>query len=799
VDVQKGWSPVGTFTWEFSVNSKMDSHLNTNIPEDYNEAETRVLINEALRSASWKFPNNMRLEYKITDGRVHIDEDGEAVREKARFADYLLFAPNGKPLAVVEAKRIGKLGATGIQQAIEYARLIDAPFAYSSNGKEFEYYCMANAEQDTISMQSFPTQAELWQRYCESQSYTPEQLEIVSKPYYNDADGKEPRYYQRIVIDKVLDAYARGQKRMMFVMATGTGKTYTAFQILYRILQSSVNSDIRILYLADRNILIDQTMTQDFKPFGKKMVKIEQRSASKSHEIFMSLYHQLVEYNLPEGAPQPYEQFNRDFFDIIMIDECHRGSARYNSEWRKILDYFSSATQIGMTATPKDDKDENNSNIGYFGDPLYTYSLKQGIDDGFLAPYRITKVHINTDTDGYTLTEEEAACFEGKKAGDKFYQDNLPRDLGIEGHYFVAAKRITKMLEEIGPMTKSIIFCDEEIDAQEMRKALIHYNQQRQVENQNKYIMRITASDNEGKKEITNFISKNSPIPTVVTTSQLLSTGVDTKTVGLVVLYRNITSMTEFKQIIGRGTRIVENHKYYFDILDFRGATDLFFDPAFDGDPEPPTHTGNGGGKKTKPKPKPKIYKPIFSGDGRDIFIDHESKMVLGKDGKPITTSYIDYTATHFLNVFSSLDDFLQKWNAAERKKAIVELLEEEGVDFGQLRSLYPEQFKDRDIFDIILNIAFRQQMLSRRERARRVKEKKLLERYSGDARRVLEILIETYATHGILAFENQEALKVSEIAQIGTPLHIKKTLFGGQSEYKALIREIEEIFYQIA
>lgn len=765
---------------------------------EVNETETRELITDSLKKAGWQLHKNMRYEYKITDGRVHINEDDEAVREKALYADYLLFAPNGKPLAVVEAKREGQLEGTGIQQAIKYATLLDAPFAFSSNGKSFEFYCLATAQEESFDMDSFPTQKALWERFCTNQNYTSEQLEIVEKPYYNDADGREPRYYQRIVIDRVIDAFARGQKRMMFVMATGTGKTYTAFQILYRLLQSSKSSNMRILYLADRNVLIDQTMLQDFKPFGKKMVKIEQRSANQSHEIFMSLYQQLVEYNLPEGAPQPYEQFNRDFFDIIMVDECHRGSAKANSEWRKILDYFNSATQIGMTATPRDDQDANSSNIGYFGEPLYTYSLKQGIQDGFLAPYRITQVFINVDTDGYLLSDLEASVMTDKKGGDYIFQKDLPRDVGVENHYLVAAKRITDMLEEIGPMTKTIVFCDEEIDAAHMRSALIHYNQARQVEHQNKYIMRITASDTEGKKEITNFISKNCPVPTVVTTSQLLSTGVDTKTVGLIVLYRTITSMTEFKQIIGRGTRIVEDRKYYFDILDFRGATQLFFDPAFDGDPEPPTRPGKDKNKKKKQKSlSSPARKPIITGDGQEILIDHETKMVLDKDGKPLTTSYIEYSCNHLHNIFSSLDDFLKQWNAAERKQAIVDIIEKEGIDLTELRRLYPEQFDGRDIFDIICNVAFKQQMMTRKDRAGRVKEKKLLDRFSGDARRVLEILIDTYATQGILAFENQDALKVSEIAKIGTPFFIKTTLFGGSASYKSLINEIESIFYQ--
>lgn len=762
-----------------------------------NETETRELITDSLKNSSWQLHKNMRYEYKITDGRVHIDEEDDVSREKALYADYLLFAPNGKPLAVVEAKREGYLEGTGIQQAIKYATLLDAPFAFSSNGHSFESYCLSTAVEESLDMDEFPTQQSLWEKYCTNQNYTSEQIEIVEKPYYNDADGREPRYYQRIVIDRVIDAFAKGQKRMMFVMATGTGKTYTAFQILYRLLQTSKSSNMRILYLADRNVLIDQTMQQDFKPFGKKMVKIEQRSAEQSHEIFMSLYHQLVEYNLPEGAPQPYEQFNKDFFDIIMVDECHRGSARANSEWRKILDYFNSATQIGMTATPRDDQDANNSNLAYFGEPLYTYSLKQGIQDGFLAPYRVTQVFINVDDEGYELNTYEASALPDKKIGDKVYQADLPRNIGIEEHYLVVAKRITDMLEEIGPMTKTIVFCDEEIDALHMRSALIYYNQTRQVENQNKYVMRITASDAEGKKEITNFISKNCPTPTVVTTSQLLSTGVDTKTVGLIVLYRKINSMTEFKQIIGRGTRIVENRKYYFDILDFRGATQMFFDPDFDGDPEPPTRTGSEKKKKKKKKPNPQAArKPIITGDGQDIYIDHETKMVLDKDGKPLTTSYIEYSHNLFKNIFSSLDDFIQKWSSVERKQTIVDLIEKEGIDFTELRKLYPEQFDGRDIFDIICNVAFKQQMMFRKERAARVKEKKLLEKFSGDARKVLEILIDKYANEGILAFENQDALKVSELAKIGTPIYIKN-LFGGTVKYKSLISEIESIIYQ--
>ena len=764
------------------------------LDNDFNETETREFITDALKSKGWKLKLNMRYEYKITDGRVQIDEDGDSFRDEALFADYLLFAPNNQPLCVVEAKRANQIEGTGIQQAINYSNLLNAPFAASSNGKSFVFTSLLNGHEEELSMDEFPTQAELWQKFVQLKRYTPEQIEIISKDYYHDVNGKEPRYYQRAVIDKVVEAYAKGVKRMMFVMATGTGKTYTAFQILHRLMQTASGNNLRILYLADRNVLIDQTMDQDFKPFGNKMIKIENRTASKSYEIFMSLYQQLVEYNLTPGAPQPYEQFNPNYFDIIMIDECHRGSAKKNSEWRKILDYFSGAVQIGMTATPKDDADSDNSNISYFGKPLYTYSLKQGIEDGFLAPYRVTKVHINVDG-GMVINEKDAEESKGKlEVGQTVEKKDFALLLGIEKHYTVAAKRITQFLENIGPMTKTIVFCDEEIDAAKMRSALIKENETRQAENHNEYIMRITASDTEGKKHIGDFISKNVPTPTVVTTSQLLSTGVDTKAVGLIVLYRNITSMTEFKQIIGRGTRIVEEKKYYFDILDFRNATELFFDPAFDGDPLPPAGPGNKNKPKRKKPPKPEP-KPIITGDGHEIYIDSETKMVLNKGGKPMTVSYIEFSKEKLNTLYSSLEDFLTQWNQAERKQIIVDQMAKAGIKIDELMNHYPEKFQSRDIFDIIVNVAFNEPMLYRTERAKRIKEKNFLEKFQGDAKRVLEVLMQTYADQGILAFEENEALKNNELQDLGTPIFIK-SLFGGKDQFKKVIRDIEEILY---
>ena len=765
------------------------------LDDDFNETETREFITDALKAKGWKLKLNMRYEYKITDGRVQIDEDGDSSRDKPLYADYLLYAPNNQPLCVVEAKRVNQIEGTGIQQAINYSNLLRAPFAASSNGKSFVFTSLLNGHEEEFSMKEFPSQTELWQKFVQLKKYTPEQIEIISKDYYHDVNGKEPRYYQRAVIDLVVEAYARGVKRMMFVMATGTGKTYTAFQILHRLMQSVVGNNMRILYLADRNVLIDQTMDQDFKPFGNKMIKIENRTASTSYEIFMSLYQQLVEYNLTPGAPQPYEQFNPNYFDIIMIDECHRGSAKKNSEWRKILDYFSGAVQIGMTATPRDDADSDNSNISYFGKPLYTYSLKQGIEDGFLAPYRVTKVHINVDG-GMVINEKDAAESKGKlQVGQTVEKKDFALKLGIEKHYELAAKRITQFLEKIGPMTKTIVFCDEEIDAAKMRTALIHENEDRQAENHNEYIMRITASDTEGKKHIDDFISKNVPTPTVVTTSQLLSTGVDTKAVGLIVLYRNITSMTEFKQIIGRGTRIVEEKKYYFDILDFRNASEMFFEPAFDGEPISPEGSGGKSPHKSKKKTNKPDPKPIITGDGHEIYIDSETKMVLDKDGKPMTVSYIEYSKEQLNTLYSSLDDFLIQWNQAERKQIIVDQMAKAGVSLDELRNHYPEKFQSRDIFDIIVNIAFNEPMLYRSERAKRIKEKNFLEKFQGDAKRVLEVLMQTYADQGILAFEENEALKAHELQDLGTPIFIK-SLFGGKDQFKKVIRDIEEILY---
>lgn len=768
--------------------------MDDSLDNSFNETETREIITDALKSKGWKLKLNMRYEYKITDGRVQIDDDGESFREQPLFADYLLFAPNNQPLCVLEAKRAKKFEGTGIQQAINYCNLLNAPFAASSNGKSFVFTSLLNGHEEEFSMDHFPTQAELWQKFVQLKKYTPEQIEIISKDYYHDVNGKEPRYYQRAVIDKVVEAYARGVKRMMFVMATGTGKTYTAFQILHRLMQSAVGNNMRVLYLADRNVLIDQTMDQDFKPFGNKMIKIENRTASTSYEIFMSLYQQLVEYNLTPGAPQPYEQFNPNYFDVIMIDECHRGSAKKNSEWRKILDYFSGAVQIGMTATPKDDADSDNSNISYFGEPLYTYSLKQGIEDGFLAPYRVTKVHINVDG-GMDINEEDSSQSGGKlEVGQTIEKKDLALKLGIKKHYMVAAERITKFLEKIGPMTKTIVFCDEEIDAAQMRSALIHFNESRQAENQNKYIMRITSNDTEGKKHISDFISKNVPTPTIVTTSQLLSTGVDTKAVGLIVLYRNVSSMTEFKQIIGRGTRIVEEKKYYFDILDFRNVSELFFDPAFDGDPLPPEGPGNKNKPKRKKSPKSEP-KPIITGDGHEIYIDNETKMVLDEHGKPMTVSYIEFSKEKLSTLYSSLDDFLSQWNKVERKQIIVDQMEKVGIKIDELCNHYPEKFQSRDIFDIIVNVAFNEPMLYRTERAKRIKEKNFLEKFQGDAKRVLEVLVQTYADQGILAFEENEALKAHELQDLGTPIFIK-SLFGGKDQFKKVIRDIEKILY---
>ena len=759
--------------------------------------------------AGW-LPGNIRMEYSFTDGRILFVGKMHHKKQPKR-ADYLLFDGNiNSPLAIVEAKAAESDLTKGIQQAIEYADMLDVPFAYSSNGLGFREHDRLTGKEREFSLDNFPTLQELKERVAVAKKLTAEQQEAISTPYFIDQYSHEPRYYQRIAINRTIEAIAKGEPRILLVMATGTGKTFTAFQIIWRLHKCGMKK--RILYLADRNVLIDQTMQQDFKPFQKIMTKVQGRQLDSAYEIHMALYQQLVSTD-PE-KPDPFTQFNPDFFDLVIIDECHRGSAKENSTWRKVLNYFSSATQIGLTATPKDDGDA--SNIDYFGHPIYTYSLKQGIEDGFLAPYRVTKSFINTDLDGFEPRESDLVALGTKDLQDFYSRKDFGREITIQLRQKIVAKRITDKLHELGRYTKTIIFCPDIDEAGIMRDLLINMNHDL-VKKDSRYIMRITSDDYEGKRQLDNFIDPESVYPTIVTTSELLSTGVDCKTCGLIVIDKEIESMTNFKQIIGRGTRLFPSKgKFMFDILDFRQATDLFHDPEFDGDTlEDPIdggdeggdggnggggNGGNGGiiidppgpGKGGKKGPKQK--KAVFK--GHNIEIVRETVSVIGADGKTLeTTNLIDFTRKNIKQQYASLEDFLKRWNKETRKQIIIDELKEYDVLIDAVKEANPA-LNDSDVFDVICHVAYGQKPLTRKERAENVKKRNYFAKYEGKAREVLEALLEKYADQGILNMENLDTLKLNPFAQIGSPVKIVK-LFGGKEQYFAAISELERQLYQ--
>lgn len=763
--------------------------------KDLKEQEIRTkYITPALNDKGWDVPTNMREEYYFTDGRVlvvgklHKQADGKK-------ADYLLFHA-GKPIAVVEAKDNNHPVSGGIQQAIDYAQILDVPFAYSSNGDAFLEHDFTTGNETEISLDAFPTEGVLYQRYLDSKKYTPLEQKIVETPYYVDVYSHEPRYYQRIAVDRTVEAIARGQQRVLIVMATGTGKTYTAFQIIHRLHQSGAKK--KILYLADRNILIDQTMSQDFKPFKKFMTKIKSTSngidkIDTSYEIYMALYHQLVGR---EGEPDPFTEVAPSFFDLIIVDECHRGSAKDDSAWRKILEYFNSAAQIGLTATPK--ADEGANNLDYFGNPIYTYSLLQGINDGFLAPYRVTNSFLNVDMQGWT-PEEGEEDLKGQEIESKLYQrQDFGKNLAIKLRREVVARRITRMLHDIGRMTKTIVFCPDIEEAAEMRTLLVDLNADMCKKNPF-YVTRIVGEDKEGKKQLDNFISVDEPYPVIVTTSELLSTGVDCKTCGLIVIDKEIGSMTEFKQIIGRGTRLRKDKgKWHLEILDFRNATAKFKDPNFDGDPEPPRgsgHHGGGGGGHIPPVPGIQSEKYLIQGE--QISIASELVSVLGEDGKTMKTeSVTQFARKQIRRHYESLDEFINKWKAADKKQAIMDELQEYSILIDAVREKN-KALKDADIFDIICHVAYDQPPMTRKERANNVKKRNYFGKYQGKAREVLEALLDKYAENGILDFEKADILEIPPFNKIGTPMKIVK-LFGGPAKFEEAIKELEEQIYKV-
>jgi len=756
----------------------------------------------------WNVMTQLREEVFFTKGRV-IVRGKTVTRGEKRKVDYLLFYKPNLPIAVVEAKDNNHSVGAGMAQALAYAESLDVPFAFTSNGDAFlehDRTATSGTVEREIPLDQFPSPEELWARYRAAKGYTDAQEAVTTQDYYDDGSGKEPRYYQTVAINRTVDAIARGENRILLVMATGTGKTYTAFQIIWRLWKSGAKK--RILFLVDRNILADQTKTNDFKPFGKAMTKIVNRTADKAYEIYLSLYQAVTG---TEEEQNIYKQFSPEFFDLVVVDECHRGSAADDASWRKVLDYFSSATQIGMTATPKESRDV--SNIEYFGDPLYTYSLRQGISDGFLAPYKVVRIGLDKDLDGWRPEKGKTDKY-GLEIEDREYNErDFDRNLILEKRTTAVASKVTEFLKATDRYAKTIVFCANVDHAERMRQALVNANPDLAAAN-SKYVMRITGDNDEGKAQLDNFIDPDKPYPVIATTSQLMSTGVDAQTCHLIVLDKNITSMTEFKQIIGRGTRINEDYnKLFFTIMDFRRATALFADPAFDGEPVqvyepgpgespvPPEEPPIGGPEHPPvdyplpgdPEPAPRANK--YYVDDVEVEIVTERVQYLDGDGKLITESLKDFTRRTIRHAYSSLTDFVTAWGAAERKQAIVEELLSQGVFFDELA----EQIgRDYDSFDLVCHVAYDRPPLTRRERAERVNKRDVFAKYGEKAREVLQMLLQKYADGGTRSVESLEILKVDPLTALGTPVEII-SWFGGKDRYLAAIRDLEVQLYREA
>ena len=766
-------------------------------------------IQPALEDKGWD-KYHMRLEFPYTAGQIVV-QGSLKHRKRGKRVDYLLYTEDNYPIAVVEAKDRKHAPADGIQQAIDYAHDLDLPFAYATNGEKFVEHDMNTGEERTLEMDEFPTPLALRERHrqwlYDNMNLTDEGAHLLDIPYYSDSDSYPPRYYQRIAINKVIEAVACGKNRILLVMATGTGKTYTAFQIIHRLHASGRMK--RILYLADRNILIDQTMRQDFKPFRKVMSKVQGKSAESGFEIYMSLYGQWVknEKEMQPGEKQPYESYAKDFFDLIVVDECHRSSINEDKEWHKILTYFDQATQIGLTATPK--SVEGADNFEYFGLPVFTYSLKQGIADGYLAPYRVTKSFINVDMEGYVTEEGEQDLFGNEIEESIFTRNSFGREIHISERQKVVAYRITQMMKVIGRMTKTIVFCPDQEEAAIMRELLIAMNQD-MVKKYPDYIVRITSDDRVGKSLLDNFIDPYEACPVIATTSELLTTGVDCKTCGLIVIDKEVSNPTTFKQMIGRGTRIFEKkEKMNFEILDFRGATQLF-EKGFDGDaqieeyekrkdegesdkPQKEPNTGGSGGGKKEHKEHKKYHV-----DGHDIKIVHEVVQFLGEDGKTLFTERLsDFTRKAIKKHYPTLDAFRGAWSQADKKQAILDELAENNVLLDAVREENPD-LADCDYFDIICHVAFDQKPLTRKERIDGVKKRNYLAKYEGQARKVVEGLMEKYGEVGVTNIENPQILSLNPFAQIAKRPRIMKGIFKSPEEYNEAVRDLENELYKL-
>ena len=756
-------------------------------------------ITPALLNRGWQDRITMETAVKFTDGKVNL-KGNLVVRETPKKADYILYICANNPIAIVEAKDNTHSVSFGLQQAIQYAGMLDLPFAYSSNGDGFREHDFLTGQERDLGLDEFPTPDELIARYNQEKSVTPQQEQIRKQPYYSSQNTYPPRYYQRIAINRTVEAIANGQQRLLLVMATGTGKTYTAFQIVYRLLQSEMKQ--KILYLADRNILVDQSIMQDFAPLEKVIHKInvakDDRTTITSHQVYFSLYQQLVGDDDQEHFS---ELFSPDFFDLIIVDECHRGSAKADSRWRRILEYFDSATQIGMTATPKETK--YISNIHYFGDPIYMYSLKEGIDDGFLAPFRVINVQTSI-SDGWRPRKGQLDYF-GNEIEDRIYNNfDYDTNIVIEDRIRQVASEITAYLKATDRMAKTIVFCPTEDAAQRMRDMLVTLNADMVKENPD-YVVRITGSDDVGKSKLKYFISVSAKYPVIATTSKLLSTGADCKMTKLIVLDEMIGSMTEFKQIIGRGTRLREREgKMSFVVMDFRNVTRLFSDPDWDG----PIEVDKDFDPNRQPTPKPPVEPkdppetpphviPFISTEDQQVYITHKMVSVYDTNGKLLRQESIeDYTKSNILGKYASLDAFIRQWSKEGKKAVIRDLLREKGIDLEQMKAEHG--MSDVDDFDFICHVAFDRKPLTRRERANNVKKRDFLSRYSGPAREVLEALLDKYMNTGIYEIESTDILRLDPLKRFGAPSKIVK-LFGGKDGYLKAIRELEKELYPVA
>ena len=794
-------------------------------------------ITPAIQRAGWQ-QHQFREEVNLTAGRVMV-RGKLAARIKnpdakggPKRADFVLYARPNVPIAIVEAKQAKFSVGHGMQQALTYAEMLDAPFAISSNGDGFLIHDRTGTTHPVereLQLSDFPSLETLWPLYQRWKGLeAPEAVKLIEQPFYTDGSGRAPHYYQRVAINRAIEAMAKGQQRVLLVMATGTGKTYTAFQIIWRMWKAKAKK--RILFLADRNILVDQTMQQDFAPFGEVMHKVSNREIKKNYEIYLALYQAVTG---KEEWKQIYKQFPADFFDLVVVDECHRGSAADDSAWREVLEYFSSATHLGLTATPRETKEASNST--YFGDPIYTYSLAQGIDDGFLAPYKVIRIATDVDAVGYTPEKGKLDKLGQAVEPRQYNTKDFDRNLVLEKRTQLVASKVWEYLKATDPMAKTIVFCDDQDHAERMRQELVKLIPA--AANNRRYVMRITGDDNEGKAQLSYFIDNDEPYPVIATTSKLLTTGVDAKTCKLIVLDQNINSMAEFKQIIGRGTRLREDYqKLYLTIMDFKGATRLFADPDFDGEPvviyeprpddpvvPPESVPPDGVNLLGVGEPEPSPYGPGATGgddtggdtggggggEGRtryviddvNVRIAVERSQYLDADGKLVTEDYRvllkDDIKKALQAEYGTMTGFLRRWTSAERKQAVLEELAERGVPLEILQQAVANG-SELDVFDLVAHVAFDQKPLTRRERANNVNKRDVFGKYSEQARAVLEALLDKFADHGVQDIEDAKVLELPPFDQFGSKTQIRRGIFGSAEQYTQAVHELEQALYDI-